>query len=282
MRYFARLVPLLAATMTVGLGAASTPAACGPYRITREVWLRVEARSMLLRGETSIDLGVVRVDIPPGEQVRQELSFGDDRPDDAPSRIVVEFSGTPGEGERPHGVALRSRFVRADGATVRAERDLQIREGATAFFEAGHGPGWRLTLAIRAERQERPVVRAPSAIGRAVLFRVDVGRVVNGEFFAVESNDLSTFEGETVEYMFRLGHDETLEHIRLALTPARLEDALVEILVDLSGTLHAGLETPLLLSRHDTLFTDRGTTSEITATVGDPPDGFAFRITPIW
>jgi hypothetical protein len=106
--------------------------------------------------------------------------------------------------------------------------------------------------------------------------------VVDGESVPLETNDLSTFVGETVEYMFRIGHGDSLEHVRLALTPARLEDDLAEILVDLTGTIHAGLREPLLLSRHDTLFTDRGTTSEVAATVGEPADGFVFKITPIW
>lgn len=266
---------LAAVGTIVGLGAVPVP-------VTREAMLVVHARPILIEDETTSDLPELRLDVPPSETARTSIALPADRGPDMPARIRLEVEGDPSLADAPHRVTLRATWPSEGGASASAERTIEIREGTTGFFEAAHGPGWRLTLAVRAERTERIVARPPRTPELPVVFRVEVGRLVAGDYVALETNDLSTFRGEPVEYSFRLGRDETLEDLRLVLTPVRIEGEVVEIRVEIAGSLHRGRETPVLLSRRETWITDKKTTSEITAAVGEPPDGFRFRVTPVW
>jgi len=282
MNHFPRSGPAPAGLLVIFLTLWPGAEYAAPYPIERIVGLDLHARPIVLRGDTALDLAPLTLSLPPAGPARARLRLPAGLPASAPPVVAVEAEGAPGEEGGIHRVTLRSRFERADGVPVRSERAIEIRDGTTAFFEAAHGPGWRLTLALTAERVERPVVRPPSGSLAPIVFRVEVGRVVGGEFVPVETNELSTFLGQPVEYSFRLGHDDSLEHLRLVLTPRRTEGDLAEVGMSLSGTLSAGRPTPLTLDRDDTLWTDRGTTTEVSATDGDPPDGFRFRVTPLW
>jgi hypothetical protein len=264
------------------VGVVGPPLSALPYPVRKETRLEVTARPILIESdEKTTNLGEIRLEIPPSGITSRELELPGPS-STMPRRIRIEAEGGVASGGGPHRLTLRSLWRAADGATAKAERDLEVREGATGFFEAAHGPGWRLTLAIQAEAVERVVARAPRSPGHAIVFRVEIGRVVAGDYVPLETNDLSTFRGEPVEYSFRLGGGTTLEQLRLVLTPVRIEGDVAEIRLQVAGTMHAGRESPLLLSRNETVLTGRETTSEVTAAVGDPPDGFRFRITPVW
>jgi hypothetical protein len=135
-----------------------------------------------------------------------------------------------------------------------------------------------LTLVLRAERVARPVVARP-APGRKIDFHLAVEKLVEGQAVPLETNDLETLVGESVEYSFRRGEGETLETLRLFLKPLRITGELVEVEVAFEGSLH-GPGPPLFLSRRETLWTSRHTVTLFDAAGGKPPTGYRFRILP--
>jgi hypothetical protein len=270
------------ATLLAVAWGIAPPVAAAPYRIASEPVLRVETRAFFMAGGTNRTLGSADLELGVGERAPWTVRLPPDRPTAAPDHVLIHAAGQPAPAGGNHRVDLAAGFVREDGVQVKIERRLDLREGTTGFFEAGHGPGWRLTLAVTPFRGERPVVRVPASPGAPVLFRVEVGRVLQGKYVALETNELNTFVLQPVAYSFRLGQGDSLEELRLELTPRRIEDDLVEVGVVLTGALHAGRDAPLLLSRDDLWFTGRGTTSTVEATAGEPPDGFRFRVTPLW
>lgn len=272
----------LAAVLVLGIGAGSSPSPGAPYRVETEPCIRLETRAFLLLGTANRTLDAAEIELPAEGDGTWTVRLPPDRPAAAPPSVTLAAAGRPASAGSAHRLELRAEFLREDGVKVRTDRSLDLRDGTTGFFEAGHGPGWRLTLAVTPFRAERAVVRAPSAPGIPILFRVEVGRVVDGAYVALETNELTTFLRQPVAYSFRLGRGDTLEELRLELTPRQVEDDLVEIGVALEGALHAGRDAPLTLSRKDRLFTGRGTTSTVDAVSGEPANGFRFRVTPVW
>ena len=90
---------------------------------------------------------------------------------------------------------------------------------------------------------------------------------------------LRTFERQTVRYEFNAGPGPEHEAVTLALTPVRVIDDLVEIRVNLSGRLPDG-DDLAVIARDETLLANRGSSSAVTITAGDPPTGYVFQVTP--
>lgn len=252
--------------------------AAAPVALVEEVGFRVEIRPVLVVGDDSGALAPKTLEIPPGEpgRLRLELQW----PDPA-ATSVLELSAT-GRSEEPDGeieLELTASLRLADGRVVQARRSLRQREGAAGLFEVYREQGQRLTLGVSAERRVRHVARPVRSVGDPVVFRLDVDGVRGPRTFELETNYLSTFVGEPVSYSFRRGEGDQRESVRVELTPTSKTGELVEVLVEISGSL-PGESSRLILSRRETLVTSRGATSGVEVTTGDPPAGYRFRIRP--
>jgi hypothetical protein len=95
----------------------------------------------------------------------------------------------------------------------------------------------------------------------------------------LETNELHTFVGQSVEYSFRMGQDAGLEAVRLSVLPVSISGDVVTIDAEISGAL-PGADGTVLSSRKQRIVASRGATSPITATAGTPPAGYRFQVTP--
>ena len=136
-----------------------------------------------------------------------------------------------------------------------------------------------LTLAVTVERKVLGYRVASAGTGEPVAFRLEVDVVRSDRVVPVETNHLQTLMGQPVEYSFRRGRGDGLQSVRLELTPVGRVGELLEVAIDISGSL-PGSDRRLLLGRNETLFSSRGVTSTVTVTNGTPPTGYRFRITP--
>lgn len=249
-----------------------------PYQVAEQAVVLLEIRPLAVEPENIRTLPSLVLVLEPGETAtgRIELPWIDG---DA-GIVELEANAEVGGDDRPHVIRLATHRNRGSGETQRSARTLSMRDGSTSLYEALVDGEHRLTLAITATRDVRAVARRPSGTGRRINLALEVQKVVDGEFVALETNELNTFSGEAVEYSFRRGAGETLEQLRLTLRPWVPTGDVVTVDLELTGTLHAGSSAPLLLSHHETLITNRDTTSAVIAAVGDPPNGYRFLVTP--
>ncbi len=261
-------------------GAASVCGSllAGPVRIVEAVAFRLDVRPMLVVDGEAGGLPNRGFEIPPGEQgrLRMELPW----PDSGRSGVLVLIG--KGQSDDPDGelrLELEAVLTLPDGRSVRANRTLIQREGAVGLFEVYRDPSVRVTLGVSAERQIRHVAHRIEAVGDRVLFRLDVDAIRGERVYELESNRMNTFVGEPVAYSFRRGEAELAESVRIELTPLSKTGELVEVLVEISGSL-PGQPSRLVLSRRETLVTSRGATSSVAVTTGSPPAGYRFRISP--
>ena len=115
-------------------------------------------------------------------------------------------------------------------------------------------------------------------VGARVLVHVEIERVDGLRFTPLETNDLNTFVGQSVEYSFQRGAGDTAESVRLSVLPVRVRGEMTELEIVVTGSL-PGNPDRLLLSRRETLLSNRGTVSRVTVTSGDPASGYRFGIT---
>jgi len=252
--------------------------AAAPVTLVEEIGFRVDVQPVLVVGGESGALPARTFEIPPGEpgRLRLELQW----PDPA-ATSVLELTAT-GRSEEPDGeisLELSAALRLPGGRMVRARRSLRQREGAAGLFEVYREQGQRLTLGVSAEREVRHVARAITSVGDPVVFRLDIDGVRGERTFELETNYLSTFVGEPVSYSFRRGEGDGEETVRVVLTPTSKTGELVEVLVEVSGSL-PGEPSRLVLGRRETLVTSRGATSSVEVTTGDPPAGYRFRVRP--
>jgi hypothetical protein len=267
----------LPALLPILLAALPVPAA--PGGLVERVGLEVEVQPMLIVGGQAGSMAPRRIAIDP--DAGGKLEFGLQWPDPgATSRLVLRGSGVAGPPDGEHVVTLEAEFTLPGGKTTRAKRVFRVREGATSLFEVYGTGGDRLTLGLRAERKVFGFERALKSVGLAVQFRLEVEGVRGQQSVALETNYLNTFIGEPVEYSFNRGAGDSAESLRLTLTPKRRSGDVVEVAIEVSGSLPGGGGNRLLLSRTETLFTSRGATSAIAVTSGEPPTGYRFRIAP--
>lgn len=217
------------------------------------------------------------VEIVPGHVASLELDIPWPSPE-RPSHLKLEAAGSPGAGEE-HDSTLESWLTLPDGRTSHAKREVRIREGTTRLVEIFAEKKRRLILGVEAEKVLRPVVRAGASATRAVRLGVEVQRVQGEQVVSLETNLLDTFVGEAVEYSFQRGGGDELEALRLLLRPIHIEGDLVEVSIEVTGTL-PGAPTRLLLSRSERFVASRGAASSVTVSAEGSSAGYRFVITP--
>jgi hypothetical protein len=112
-----------------------------------------------------------------------------------------------------------------------------------------------------------------------VRFVIAVERVDGDRIVLLETNELHTFVGQSVEYSFRQGQDERLEAVRLSVLPVAISGDLVTIEAEISGAL-PGAGGTALISHQERIVASRRATSRLSATTGTPPAGYRFQVTP--
>lgn len=264
----------------LGIAAAvtATVALSLPYQVDEQTVVILEVRPMAVSPDDTQSLPGLVLTLPAGETVtgRIELPWADG----AGAIVELEARAEIAREDRPHTIHLVAVRDLGGGEVVRSARTLAMRDGSTSLFEALVDGDRRLTLAVTADRDVRVVARRPTGTGRRINLLLQVEKVIDGEFVALESNELNTFSGEAVEYSFRRGAGETLERLHLTLRPWVPTGDVITVDLELTGTLHAGSDAPLYLSHNETLITNRDTTSAVIAAVGDPPNGYRFLVTP--
>jgi len=197
------------------------------------------------------------------------------------SRLSVRFearltSVTP-DGEAV--LLCESTVTQAGRTPARASREIRLADEGSGLFEVFGDGTRRLVLTLRGEQVARAVVRRPAAPGAPVRFLVAVERVDGEHVVLLETNELNTFVGQSVEYSFRQGQDEGLEAVRLVLLPTATSGDIVTIEAELSGAL-PGTGGTALVSHRERIVASKGATSRVSATTGTPPAGYRFQVTP--
>jgi hypothetical protein len=176
-------------------------------------------------------------------------------------------------------LSCESSVSRVGRPAVVASREVRIADGGTGLFEIFGDDGRRLLLTLRGEQVARAIVRPPPASGAPVKFIVAVQRVDGERVVLLETNELHTFVGQSVEYSFRQGENEGLEAVRLALLPTAVSGDLVTVEAEISGAL-PGSGGTVLVSHRERIVASRRATSRLAATTGTPPAGYSFQVTP--
>lgn len=164
-------------------------------------------------------------------------------------------------------------------APVAASREIRLAEEGSGLFEVFGDAERRLVLTLQGEKADRVVVRPPASVGAPVRFLIAVERVDGERIVPLETDELHTFVGQSVEYSFRQGQDAGLEAVRLTLLPVAVSGDLVTIDAEIGGAL-PGADGTTLVSRSERIVASRRTTSRLTATTGTPPAGYRFQVTP--
>jgi hypothetical protein len=176
-------------------------------------------------------------------------------------------------------VQLEAKVTPPGGTPVAASRSVRLGDGGTGLFEV-YGEGERrVILTMRGDQVPRAVVRRPAQPGPAVSFGVAVLRVDGERVVLLETNDLHTFVGQSIEYSFRRGQDDALETVRLSLLPVSVTGDVVTIDAEIEGAL-PGASGSILLSHNERIVASRRSTSTLQATASTPPAGYRFQVTP--
>lgn len=251
--------------------------AVAPVVIERRVTLHVEA--VIVDGDTTSSAGQpadleVGPDVPVGATLT--VPWGS-RENQAEVRLDARLLAAPDEGAA---LVRFSAVVKVPGNEAsRSERDLQVDDEGTELFEVFGEKNRRLLLTIRGERVNRAVVLRAAHVGEPVRFLVAIERVDGERTVLLETNQLNTFVGQSVQYSFRRGHDAELESVRIDLLPVSVSGDLVTIQADVSGAL-PGPQGTTLVSHHQRIVASRRATSSLAATAGTPPSGYRFQVTP--
>jgi hypothetical protein len=200
-------------------------------------------------------------------------------PDGAPVKVRFDARLTSLTPDGEAVLLCESSVSRAGGPPVVASREIRLAEEGSGLFEVFGDGERRLLLTLKGEQVARAVVRPPASIGAPVKFNVAVERVDGERIVLLETNELNTFVGQSVEYSFRHGQDEGLEAVRLSLLPTAVSGDLVTIEADIGGAL-PGPGGTVLVSRRERIVASRRATSRIAATTGTPPAGYRFQVTP--
>jgi hypothetical protein len=267
--------PLLALVVTL---AAIRPGHATPsVAVETHVVLTIDA--MTVDGDRSTTAGLSReAELGPSQPATVDFSvpWG---PDGA--RLSVRFEARL-TSVSPDGEAVllcESTVTRAGRTPVRSSREIRLADEGSGLFEIFGDNSRRLLLTLRGEQVARAVVRPPAAVGAPVRFLVAIERVDGERIVPLETNELNTFVGQSVEYSFRQGQDEGLEVVRLVLLPSSISGDIVTIEADLSGAL-PGSGGTVLVSRRERIVASKGATSRVSATTGTPPAGYRFQVTP--
>lgn len=162
---------------------------------------------------------------------------------------------------------------------VAASREIRLADEGSGLFEVFGDGERRILLTLQGEQVERAVVRPPPAVGSPIRFMIAIERVDGERVVPLETNELHTFVGQSVEYSFHLGQGAGVEAVRLTVLPVSIAGDLVTIDAEISGALPGDGGTTLL-SRRERIVASRRATSRLQATAGTPPAGYQFQVTP--
>jgi hypothetical protein len=263
----------LALALTVPPGAQATP----PVGVETHFILGVEA--LTIRNGKANAAGRT-----------QQTEIGPDRPGtvdfDIPwqakgSSVAVHLdvrltSVTP-DGEAV--LACESTATLSGSKPVTASREIRLADEGSGLFEVYGDGDRRILLTLQGEKVERAVVRPPATVGAPVRFMIGIERVDGERIVPLETNELHTFVGQSVEYSFRQGQDAGLEAVRLTVLPVSISGEVVTIDAEISGAL-PGSGGTTLVSHRERIVASRGATSRLQATAGTPPAGYRFQVTP--
>ncbi len=205
------------------------------------------------------------------------LRFSVDWEEVGPVRVELTGRAEPSGADGARRLRLRAVLALPDGRQVRASREAVVKDRTTLLFELFRQDERPFTLAITAELTESWEVVNTVTVGPPVRFEVEVFRVDGNTQTSLERNQLHTFVSQQVRYEFKLGPEPTDEALTLSLTPVRLVGDLVEVKVNVEGRL-PGEDGVTVLARDDNLIVNRGATSSVDATAGEPTTGYRFQV----
>ena len=213
------------------------------------------------------------------EDEPKEIRFGWDLEPQRPVEVTLQGKVTQTAVEGAMSLQLRASLQLPDGRVIQTSRTDRISERATLLFELYRFDNRPITLAIDATVGETwRAVRTPS-VGRPVVFDVEVMLVDGDSEVAVERNELSTFEGQSVRYEMFGDDPEESGSLTLRLTPIRLIGDLIEVRVQLSGEMEVDGELDVVGSDENVII-NRGSSTPVDLIFGDPPRGVRFRVSP--
>jgi hypothetical protein len=198
--------------------------------------------------------------------------------DDSTTLLKLNATRSESAGSTKHLVALEALLTLPDGSKVRSSTRFDFDERTTALFEVYRIEGNALTLIVEAEASEETIISRGGAIGPPVRFFLEIQRVQDGKTISLETNLLQTFVGEAVSYGFRLGDTPASDAARLSLRPVRMSGELLEIEVEIDGTLPMDEEL-VVLGRRESWIASRGVVSTFSFESGEPPEGYRFLVT---
>ena len=162
---------------------------------------------------------------------------------------------------------------------VVAAREIRLAEEGSGLFDVFGDGERRILLTLHGEQVERAVLRPRVTLGPPVRFKLGIERVDGERTVPLETNELHTFIGQSVEYSFRLGQGDGVEAVRLSVLPVSIAGDLVTIDAEISGAL-PGAGGTTLVSHRERIIASRNATSRLRATAGTPPAGYQFQVTP--
>ena len=162
---------------------------------------------------------------------------------------------------------------------TQAAKSLRFQDGGSGLFEVFGDGTRRLVLTLQGERVGRAVAGPIPPPGDPVRFVVAVEGVAGEHSEVLQTNELHTFIGESVAYEFQLGADANAEKLRLVLVPETIDGELITIRAEVSGLI-PGADGPSKVERTQRIVASRRATTPVSATVGTPPSGYRFQITP--
>lgn len=258
-------------------GAVSFGNAVPPVVLETHVVLRVEAL-IGERGRSKSGGIPQEAEVGPGRPAEIELAvpWGADR-ETLTVRLTARLTSVTPDGEAV--LFCESSVSKPGRSPVSASREIRLAEEGSGLFDVFSDDRRRLVLSLQGEKVDRPVVRTFATIGAPVRILVGVERVDGTRIVPLETDELHTFVGQSVEYSFHQGENDGLEAVRLTLLPVAISEDLLTIVAEINGAL-PGPSGTALISRSERIVASRRATSTVMATTGTPPAGYRFQVTP--
>jgi hypothetical protein len=266
---------LVATLLAVALGGSLS--AQPPVGVVRQetVVLNIHAIGSFGDGGSPQSPRVIEVDPDKGST----LAFGLPWPDaQSPSELTLSVVERPPVGEARHSIRIDAELRLVDDTLVKATHDLAFSEPSTSLFEVYRTAGKSLTLVIEFDTTEQTVMSKYPEITAPVFFLLEVQRVVEDKVTSLETNRIQSFIGQPVSYAFKLGETDEAAAIRLQLTPVRISGSLLEIEIEISGTI-PGEDTIAAAGRGERLIATKDTPTTIAFETGEPANGYRFIVT---
>jgi len=218
---------------------------------------------------------------------KKQIRFGWDAGAGKPLRVTLDAESMTTADEGTMSLKLRASLELPDGRLIQSSRQDRVQQRATILFELYRLEGKPVTLAVEATVGETWRAAGAPTVGQPVRFEVEILFVDGDSEVSVERNQLNTFEGQSVRYELAGRDDPSESSLTLRLTPIRIIGDLVEVRVQLSGKLPSrdaddGAHNDELnvVASDENVIVNRGSSTPVDITVGEPPIGYRFRISP--